>query len=350
MSRFDEILSVYLRDLSTAVGGSEMIKVNEEFKKLNKLENQFAKALRSFKEGRQVYKDFTYMINVIDGSLRGAHSYFRERESTRAEINKAIGRVDLKTLYKIPINHKFCKFAVDKLKASRSSAPQIEKLNNIFSEILNSRNKVINTQLHVALNRAKVFNSRNTQALLEFSDYVQIANEGLVSAVDKFVLQEDGSPFHEMAFGKIVANLIYWAGNASMVSIGAGPQKKLYKIRKELSKNYQASAADLSRILSIAESEINELMSASRVSYYHSDSKSGDKTGPDGNVEMYEIDDENFTIDESAEQKLSNRQTALILLKLFDRLSLLQKKILILKGMVPYDEIKMEVKNNEHES
>lgn len=252
----NNLIQSYIKELSEALkeasGGQEVI---EELKKLIQLEGKFTRRLRSVAGGKQKYKDFiTYIVEERD--LREARPYFRERENMFKDIiNPAIKGRRPEMLHKLKMNFLFCSFAMETMSGKD---PQLDSL---FAEIKRIREGLIHRHLHYALNRAKAFN-RGIGHIVEFGDLIQIANEGLVIAVDKYVIDEQSSPFHTMAIGRMVAELISSGDQALPVTLGGQASRKLYQIRKLLEKTPGLNTKELADIIKIAEEEVALLMNA----------------------------------------------------------------------------------------
>jgi DNA-directed RNA polymerase specialized sigma subunit len=327
------ILQIYLKELAQEAHYSLDFNTNEKFKVLIKLEKQFAKCLRSFKEGREVYRQFVHYINVESSDLREARGYFRERLSNFVPVvNKAISKANMKDMYRLPINFRFCAFAMKKLKDS--SGPKKELLQSIMSDMITSRNEIINQFLYMALNKAKVFNSKNRSGSVEFSDFISAANEGLLNAVDKYVLS-DNSKFHQMAVGFILSHLLtVQSSHSSAATLGTHGQKKLYSLKKALQKQTgNLNIPELSEILKIAEEDIADLINSTK--YFSLDA-------PVNNHESHFISDFIDLSDDNTSSALDMAEAKELLLQLsenIDKMSIIQKKILLLKGIIRYEDI-----------
>lgn len=252
----NNLIQSYIKELSEALkeasGGQEVI---EELKKLIQLEGKFTRRLRSVAGGKQTYKDFiTYIVEERD--LREARPYFRERENMFKDIiNPAIQKRKPEVLHKLRVNFLFCSFAMESM---QGKDPQLDAL---YTDIKKIRETLIHRHLHYALNRAKAFN-RGIGHIVEFGDLIQIANEALIIAVDKYVIDENSSYFHNMAIGRMIAHLISSGDQALPVSLGNNASRKLYQIRKLLEKTPGLNTKELGEIIKVAEEEVALLMNA----------------------------------------------------------------------------------------
>lgn len=323
------LIQVYLNDISTALKDASTEDIMELFKKLYVKEQNFVKKLQSTAYGRKVYIMFIEKIAKAQGGIKSARVFFRARQTSYLlTVNKAIKEIEPKLMYKVPINYKFCLFAIDSLKISDKDGKLKDrdaKLAELFIEIKALREEIISKHLYLSLNRAKIHSKSTYGMSVDFEDLVQIANEALILAVDKYVMGDEASSFHAMAIGKMLANLIANGTILSSVTIGAHAQKKLYQIRKLLQKNPDFKSLDIAAALDIAEEEINDLMSTT--SYRSLD----EDLGEDGDTRYGDIISDEKSI--SQYDAVEKKSMLDLLSRGFEVLSVMEKKVLILKGV-----------------
>lgn len=327
------ILQLYLKELAAEAQYSTNFDTNEKFKNLIKLEREFAKCLRSFKEGREVYRAFVHYINVESSDLREARGYFRERLSNFMPIvNKAISKANMKDMYRLPINFRFCAFAMKKLDGVKG--PKKEKVDKIMADMVIIRNEVINQYLYMALNKAKVFSSKNKSGSVEFSDFISAANEGLLNAVDKYVLGPN-SKFHQMAVGFMLSHLLtVQTSHSSAATLGTHGQKKLYSLKKALQKQTgNINVPELSEVLKIAEEDIADLINSTK--YFSLDAP---VNGYEDHLvsDFVDLDNGDFV---SAYDIVEAKNLLLQISENIDKMTIIQKKILVLKGAIKYEDL-----------
>jgi DNA-directed RNA polymerase specialized sigma subunit len=157
------------------------------------LEKQFRDLLLSDKKhGTLVYKKFIdYMNNVKKNEtskyLLISRVYFREKQARSTQIYNAILNNKPESLYKFRINYRFIDWALKNYKGHK-----IKALINIYNEIVKIRHILVNNNLPLALNRAKIFwthavKPQHRHKDLDYMDFVQASAEGLLVAIDKFV-------------------------------------------------------------------------------------------------------------------------------------------------------------------
>lgn len=317
------LIQKYVQDMNEAIEELELADpVEKQFAELYKLEKQFSKALRGVNGGKQVYHEFITFIRRHNHGLLAARPYFRLREDLyKDSVNYAIDHSQPKMLHDININFKFCKFAIETLdRADKKNA----NLSGLFERIKAAREKIITRYLLVAMTNAK--RHKRASSTMDFSDLVQNANEGLISAVDKYVMEEGGTAFHKVAIGLMVAYLIN--GNNLNLSVSIGPHagKKLYRIKRILEKLPNATALEIAKIVESTEFEVAELMAASS---YMSLDKEFDGT------DMRMVDTLARPADSTNDPYLMVEHSDLMesLKDFMSTLTLIERKVLTLKGV-----------------
>lgn len=331
------ILKLYLRELDDEVSIEKSLDVNPIFKKIFKLEDQFSRTLRSFKEGRDVYRQFCHYILVEVADLREARTFFRERMSSfMPKVNKALSRSKMKEIYKLHVNYSFCAFAMRRIKNEEelTGSSEITKLSKLMLEMKNLRDQIITHHLYLALNKAKVFHSKNRSSSLEFSDFIQCSNEALMVSVDKFVLDENEHHFHQVAMGRMISHLLTMqTAHYSAATLGSHGQKKLASLRKTLHEmNGNVKIPELSRVLHIAEQDISDLMNSTR--YFSMDAPVSEDGGS-LNSDVVDLQGEGVL---SPELMIENAQLGANMIEFYKTLNILERKILVLKGVMPYED------------
>jgi DNA-directed RNA polymerase specialized sigma subunit len=319
MTEDNNLLQRYIRDLNLRSKDFDANAVEVMFSKLIELEKKFGEKLHKSRQGKRVYVEFVSMIHETNMGMVSLRPYFRLKESAYLSVinSKAIGRGHSEVLYNAPINFKFINFAMGKMELPN------KKFVVLFEKMKLIRQEIINNNLFLALGKAKS-HGRSSGFFSETSDLVQMANEGLIMAVDKYVPGE-GSVFANVAIGRMIAEMIDKGSNSSSATINSGGKKRLYRIRKLLSGNPNLTRSQVAEILNVAEEEVNALLEAT----YHSsldqpvgvedDRTLGDVTPDTSTTDAYEITE--------------NKDLFLKLLSSYQYLSVIEQKILKLKGV-----------------
>mgnify|MGYP000856001235 CR=1 FL=1 len=105
----------------------------------------------------------------------------------------------------------------------------------ISEKIKKVREELVQTNLPLACSRARDFFSRTPRSHLEHMDLVQIACEGLISAVDKFV-PPFSKAFRDVAIGRMTGNFIEQYSE-TLLHFFPKDKRKLYRLHKLMAKN-----------------------------------------------------------------------------------------------------------------
>ena len=233
-------------------------------------------------------------------------------------------------MYAVPINYRFCLFAIQTLE-NRSETDEKKKqfyaqLEKLFAEIKILREEIINKHLYLSLHKAGIFKKSWAGGSSEFEDLIQLANEALVIAVDKYVMNDESSSFHMMAIGRIVSNLITEGSLTSSATIGQHANKKLYQIRKILQKRPNLTNQEVADILGFDESEVDDLLAAT--SYKSLD----EKISEDSDTRLIDTFMAPSAGTEGFEE-VEDQEVRDVLHDSFGVLSLIEQKVLRLKGI-----------------
>lgn len=326
-----KLIRTYLKDIKESIGRQKgkIEDILVLLQRLFSLEIQFAKKLRSSAPGRKIYFEFIKYINKAKGGIKIARTFFRARQEIfKDTVNVAIRTNSPTLMHEIPINFQFCQFAIENIERVNKAGKEVNKemikeLSALFESIKALRDEITTKYLYLALGKAKVFGS--TFKSMEFEDLIQVANLGLVSAVDKYVHESDLSAFHQVAIGKITAALITDGDNYSDVTIGLNDRKKLYTIRKFLQINSDATPEHIAESLEMDVEVVKDLIMATKRKSLD------DFVGDDEEIRMVDIIHKE---DQESPQDMVERKDVLSKIdKVYEQLTLLEKKVLILKGI-----------------
>ncbi len=203
----------------------------KQIETLVSLENKFRKALIAHLWGPGVYRDFIRYICDERKSILAARPYFRERQKVfTAEISEALKKRADKTLYRFRFNYQFVRFVMGSRQWGKKS-----KLALLAQEIERVRAEIIETNIPLAISRARIFWSRTQKSHLSYMDLIQIASEGLIAAVDKFV-PPFRTVFRSVAIGRMTGNLIEDYSD-TMLHFYPVDARRIYRAHKLLGRN-----------------------------------------------------------------------------------------------------------------
>lgn len=311
------LVATYIADLNRSldIDLEDGYRIKEKFIKLISLEKQFAASLRHHKGSKLLYENFAKKINRGKNISMSKH-YFRVKYDSRLkEINSYIAKLNVKELQKLPINFLFCQYAMKNI-----PSPSV-KLSNIYLEIKRIRQEIIEQFLYLGLNQATTWQwSSGTKTAME--DLIQIANEVLVESVDKYVVDENSTGFHNRVMAFIIYKYIHNASTSGPTYLDQSSEKLLLKIRQTLSKDPNKNSQQLAEVLNVKELEVVELMGAIRPVYIDQPDENG--VSLIGNMPSNEK-----TVDTLVEEN----DLMVKMKKATQSLSFMQKKVLKLKGV-----------------
>jgi RNA polymerase sigma factor (sigma-70 family) len=206
------------------------------------LEIEFRQFLISHPWGEAVYQEFISYICDERKNILAARPFFRERQETfTAEISNALKIRNVELLYKFHINFQFISFVACRFQWSPDS--QIIKL---AQQIADLRTELTEMNMPLAISRARIFWSRTPKSQLTYMDLIQIACEGLISAIDKFVLPFS-RVFRAVAIGRITGNFIQLYSE-TLVHFFPVDKSKLYRANKLISKFSSTGHVDYEKL------------------------------------------------------------------------------------------------------
>ena len=202
--QYDNNLKKLAEDITKAIklnkdGSSQ----KDQVEKLMLLEEKFKKSIIRFAQSREVYRQFILTIVVSNKNILSARPYFREKSKVfSSKITPAIKNGDIQTLQKFAINFNLIKFIRDSWKGGLP-----EKSENLYQEIIHTRNKLIENNMPLAINRAKLFFRKVPKNHLSLNDLIGIAATGLISGIDKYA-GAYSRVFNGVCIGRMTGNMI----------------------------------------------------------------------------------------------------------------------------------------------
>jgi DNA-directed RNA polymerase specialized sigma subunit len=305
----------------------------QQFEELVTAERLFHQTMLNYRLSTEVYKKFISQIRVVNNNILSARPYFRESSETfSAKITPALKNKDPEALKVFSINYHFVKFCKDKWLGIWP-----KKMEVLFRRVETARTVLIQNNMPLAINRAKLFYRKTPKGHLSFMDMIEISSMGLAAGIDKYC-GEFRSNFIGVCIGRIVGNLID-AYSETVMHFYPQDRRVLYRANsirgrqgiqdiEELTKAVNDSfAADLKEgktaPKSVTVTELSYLMSAATL--FSSDSNSGEE-----GFGVY-----SYTKDESenAEEMLGKKQELSLMAKLARKLPIINQKVLRLKGV-----------------
>lgn len=302
------------------------------------LEKQFRNTLIRDHRGPSVYRAFVKFVRDERRNILAARPYFRERQDVfKARIAPALRDRADKTLYKFDVNYPFIAFAMKAKKFGPNS-----KVGKLATAVQKARQELIEMNLPLAISRARAF-AGYRQAHLDYMDLVQVATEGLIAAIDKFVLPYRAS-FGAVMYGRITGDLVE-SNSETLIHFYPSDKRKIYtanKLMKDgqsfevIAKHINDEEATKNKSSKGPVTNENELQQLYVAAY----TVSGDSTGQEDESAMQTAGSEEpaihrFEADDSwrPDVRLEQSQLHHALHKELKHLSLFEQKLLLMKGI-----------------
>ena len=192
---------------------------------LIRLERQFKQELQSHRKGLKVYDEFMRFILEDKKNILAARPYFRERQkSFSTRISPVLKNKNVKGLYRFSFNYIFVMFA---MKAYTGKGRNLKTLRALAKQIGKERDALIKRNLPLAINRSKLFWSKIPKSDRDYMDFIQLASEGLIAAIDKFV-PPYRTVFRSVAIGRMTGNFCE-ASSDTVMHFYPSDKRILYK-------------------------------------------------------------------------------------------------------------------------
>lgn len=309
----------------------------QQVEELLDAEIKFKEVILKYRQSTKVYHKFWNKVCVTNKNILSARPYFRESAvSFSKKITPAIKAMDIEAMKEFDINYQLIKFIRDNWEG-----PFPQRAEQLFHRVHKAREVLIENNMPLAINRAKLFYRKTPKSHLTLMDMIGICGMGLAAGIDKWCGKY--SPvFRSVCIGRMVGNLI---DNYSETMLHFYPSDKrvLYKAhtirgRKGIDEIHALTAAvnqsfkdDEKEGKSIPKEEVT----VSELSYLMSAAStvSADQTvsvDDEGSFGVYD-----YTADESQdiEAAYMEKETTAHMLALAAKLPLLHRKVLRLKGI-----------------
>ena len=191
------------------------------------LERKFKRILMSHPpSGKAMYQKFMDFILKEEENMLSARVYFREKQETFSEkMFTAFHKKKSNMLHKFQVNYMFIRWTMNNY-----SGPNKRKLNVVKKQVEEVRHILCETNLPLAINRAKLFWSKVPESHLEYMDLIQASSEGLICAIDKFVPPYK-AVFRSVAIGRMTLNMTT-DYSATMLKLTPKAKRILYRANK----------------------------------------------------------------------------------------------------------------------
>jgi DNA-directed RNA polymerase specialized sigma subunit len=293
-----------------------------------------AEILKFRRQSREIYKKFLQKITITNGNILSARPYFRESSVNFSKyITPAIKTSDIEKMKTFTVNYLFLQFC-----HKNWLGPFPEKAEILFKKVEEKRRLIIENNMPLAVNRAKLFYRKTPRSHLDLMDLIIISGFGLCQAIDKWSAPEHNKSFAPMIVGRIIGPTIE-AYSSTVLHFYPNDKKIIYRANSirgrqgivditELTKAVNDSfMADKAKGMGVPPlvtiSQLSELMQASST-------VSADTVCDDSGTPVY-----GYTASDrpSAEVQFIEAEEKNSVYLSINKLELIQKKILKLKGI-----------------
>lgn len=319
----------------------------EQVEELMDAERKFKQEiLKRAKHSTEIYKKFLQKICIQNKNILSARPYFRESAITfskkitpaiKAAFNvenpMPLRMANIEILKTFDINYQLVKFIKDNWRG-----PMSAKAEQLFERIHTARVKLIQNNMPLAINRAKLFYRKTPKSHISLMDMIGICGAGLIAGIDKYV-GEYSPVFRSVCIGRMVGNLID-SYSETMLHFYPSDKRILYKAHTIRGRQGIDEMNELSNAVNdgfeqdekdgktipkgkVTASQLSSLMSASST-------VSAEITVNEDGHNVYE-----YTSDSSQdiEKNYIEKESTISLIKAAKHLPIINRKVLRLKGL-----------------
>lgn len=306
----------------------------QQVEELLDAERKFKDTILKYRQSTEIYKKFLQKVCVTNKNILSARPYFRETAvSFSKRITPHIKESNTDQLKTFDINYQFIKFI-----RQNWLGPFPKRAEQLFQRVYKAREILIENNMPLAINRAKLFYRKVPRSHISLMDFISICAMGLAAGIDKWCGKY--SPvFRSVCIGRMVGNMID-SYSETMLHFYPSDKRILYKansirgrqgveeihsLTKAVNDSFEQDEKDGKTIpkKDINVSELSYLMSAAST-------VSADATVNDEGYGIYHFT-QDLTV--NIEAKYIEMESTQQMLNLAKSLSLVQRKVLMLKGI-----------------
>lgn len=335
---FDDSFYKLAKEVTTALTRNKDGSTQEQqVEELMDAERKFKETILKYRFATDVYKKFLQKVCIQNKNILSARPYFRETGTTfSSKITPAIKTEDIETLKTFNINYNFIKFIRSTWPGGQAAFPK--RAEELFHRVHKAREILVENNLPLAINRAKLFYRKVPRNHLSLMDFIGICTMGLTSGIDKYCGKYT-PVFRSVCIGRMVGNMI---DEYSSTTLHFYPSDKriLYKANsirsrqgiEEIHALTDAVNASFAQDEKEGKSIPKKNITVSELSYLMSAAStvSADATVNDEGYGVY-----SFTQDPTVdiEQSYMEAESMARALSLAKNLPLIHRKVLLLKGI-----------------
>jgi DNA-directed RNA polymerase specialized sigma subunit len=176
----------------------------EQVEELLDAERKFKETILKYRQATEIYKKFLQKVCIQNKNILSARPYFREAATSFSKkITPAIKNEDIEALKTFSINFQFIKFIKENW-----LGPFPKRAEQLYDRVNVARNKLIENNMPLAINRAKLFYRKVPKSHLTLMDFIQICSMGLAAGIDKWCAPKYSPVFRSVCIGRMVGNMI----------------------------------------------------------------------------------------------------------------------------------------------
>lgn len=313
----------------------------EQVEELLDAERKFKEAIFTYRQATEIYKKFLQHICIKNKNILSARPYFRETAVTFSKkITPSIKEKNIEVLKTFSINYQLIKFIRE-----RWLGPFPKRAEQLFQRVHKARTILIENNMPLAINRAKLFYRKTPKSHLSLMDLIGICSTGLAAGVDKWCGKY--SPvFRAVCIGRMVGNMID-SYSETMLHFYPSDKRVLYKahsirgrkgideldeLARAINSSFEQDEKDGKSIPKdkVIGSQLSYLMSAASTISADAMVGTGNSDENEGNYSIYD-----YTLDPTGdtESKYIENETTDQMIGLARELPLVHRKVLKLKGV-----------------
>lgn len=312
----------------------------QQVEELLDTEKKFKENVLKYRQSTEIYKKFLQKVCIKNRNILSARPYFREAAVTFSKsITPAIKANNIDELKKFNINYQFVKFIRENW-----LGPFPKRAEDLFQRVHKARQILIENNMPLAINRAKLFYRKVPKSHLTLMDMIGICGMGLAAGIDKYCGVYT-PVFRSVCIGRMVGNLID-SYSETMLHFYPSDKRILYKANsirgrqgieqiKELAeavnRSFQEDAKEGKSIPKheVKVGELSDLMHAASTVSANATSDVGNK-GTEREFSVYD-----YTADPTVdiERSYIEKESMSRMLMFASKLPILHRKILRLKGI-----------------
>lgn len=305
---------------------------------LMSLERKFQHFVQKYAQTYKIYEKFVLYITKDVNNILTAQSYFREfSQSFSKNISPAFKTNDYRKLGEYKINYKLIDFIVKNWKGDLPERPK-----RYYLEYIEARRILIENNLPLAINRAKLFYRKTPRSHLTLLDLIGICTDGLIVGIDKYAEDEYKRQWRSVCIGRMVGFMIE-EYSKTFIRMSPKHRKILYRanslrfrlklekvcdITKAVNESFESEKKEGKPVpkLPISEVEVRNLLNGS--SYVSvENSVEGDDEGETLNIYDFTAGDTNI------EEEVGNKEALTQIADHLKDLEILERKVIRLKGV-----------------